>query len=65
LEFEKRHGGNKQNTGTRRLMLNVKCCLMLNVVSGHFGSEMVKLPEQKSHVKQISKSSLDFDFKYE
>ena len=26
---------------------------------------MVKLPEQKSHVELIRKSSLDFDFKYE
>ena len=37
----------------------------LNVDSGRFGSEMVKLPEQKSHVEQKSKSSLDFHFKYE
>ena len=39
--------------------------MYLNVDSGRFGSEMVKLPEQKSHVEQKSKSSLDFDFKYE
>ena len=39
--------------------------MYLNVDSGRFGSEMVKLPEQKSHVEQKSKSSLHFDFKYE
>ena len=39
--------------------------MYLTVDSGRFGSEMVKLPEQKSHVERKSKNSLDFDFKYE
>ena len=39
--------------------------MYLNIDSGRFGSEMVKLPEQKSHVEQKSKNSLDCDFKYE
>ena len=36
--------------------------MYLNVDSGRFASEMVKLPEQKTHVERKSKNSLDFDF---
>lgn len=33
--------------------------MYLNVDSGRFASEMVKLPEQKTHVERKSKNSLD------